>query len=128
MRMIAITAALLIGSAAVAQTTTPPASDAGATPPAGEPMMAPSAGEPMQAPSAPMPPSGDPSMPSVPPAPGAPMDPAMPAPAGGQPTMGSMTPTPAPVAQAEYPRCSATVTDQCQQGATRSTKRRPRRG
>jgi hypothetical protein len=44
-------------------------------------------------------------------------DPAAAAPAGGAPQMGAPTSTPAPAAQESYPVCSATVHDQCREGA-----------
>ena len=105
MKILAFTAALMLSGAAFAQATpptepAPPAMPAPETPPTGE-------------------------MPAAPAAPAVP-EAAMPAPA---PTMAPMAAAPAPAAQTEYPRCSATVTDQCIQGPARerNTKRARRR-
>ncbi len=46
-----------------------------------------------------------------------PADPAASAPAAGSPQMGVPMSSPAPAAQDSYPVCSATVHDQCREGA-----------
>jgi hypothetical protein len=51
------------------------------------------------------------------PAAAAPADPAAAAPTAGAPQMGAATSNPAPAAQDSYPVCSATVHDQCREGA-----------
>ena len=114
MKMIALAAALLVGTAAIAQTTTEPP----ATPPADAMApTAPAAPSDTMAPPAPAeaaPPAADPAMAAA-----APAAPAAPA-------------AETPVAQANYPRCSATVTDQCRQNSARESDRkggpRKRRG
>lgn len=108
MKILAITAALLLSSAAFAQST-PPGESASPSMPATE-MPAP-----VEAQTAPSMPD---SM-STPATPAAPLE----------PTMAQPVAAPMPAPQAEYPRCSRTVVDQCMQGAARErdTKRRPRR-
>ncbi len=92
MRIIALASALLVSTAAVAQM----APVAPTTPPAD--MAAPS-------------PANSDAM--TPPAPSAPSPTAT--------TMPSAGPAAQPVAQASYPRCSATVKDQCHQSAARES-------
>jgi hypothetical protein len=99
MKMIALAAAMLISSAAVAQTT----------------------------PETPLAPPSDMAAPTAPAEPASPSaDPAMPAAVPSAPSAA------APVAQTNYPRCSATVTDQCRQNSARESDRkggpRKRRG
>ena len=113
MKTLILSAAVLLAGTAFAQM---PSSD-----PAPMPAEAPSA------PSAPMPaPTDVPTPPATPAAPDMSTS-SMPAPAPA-PTMAPMAPNPPPAAQAEYPRCSKTVTDQCIQGPSgeRDTKRRRR--
>ena len=105
MKILALTAALMLSGTAFAQATPPadpttPAMPAPGTSPAGE--MPASA--PISAPEA---------MPSAQPA----------------QAMAPMVVAPPPTAQAEYPRCSRTVVDQCIQGSARerNTKRARRR-
>lgn len=95
MKMIALAAALLVGTAAVAQTMPV----APATPPAD-----------MTAPMPSAPPSND-AMTS-------------PAPSTTAAPMPNSAVAAQPVAQASYPRCSATVTDQCHQSAARESDRK----
>ncbi len=93
MKSLALIAALMIGTAAVAQTATPPA----------DPTM----------PTAPAPDT------TTPPGPDAAPPPPPPDPQAGATLPGNMTAPPA--AQASYPRCSATVTDQCRQSSARES-------
>ncbi len=98
MKTLAFTFALLLSGAATAQTT-PPAEPAMPAPaPTGDAPMPPTTPEAAQPPMQ------------------TPME-TMPAPAA--PTMAPMTASPAPAAQAEYPRCSKSVTDQCVQSSAR---------
>ncbi len=126
MKILAITVALLLSSTAFAQTMPPaeptsPTTSPAEMPPMGETSAAPPAGTSM------------PVEPSAPPTTEAPMTsdatPTPPAPQTQMPTMGQPTAMPAPAPQAEYPRCSRTVVDQCIQSPARErdTKRRPRR-
>jgi hypothetical protein len=98
MKSLAFAAALLMGTAAIAQSTTP--------------MMMPSTGNPSTS-SLPgsemtMPPSGKTNDGTTTASPAA-----------------ATSPTPpAPAAQTSYPRCSANVTDECRQGSAREIDRR----
>ncbi len=96
MKILAFTTALMLSGAALAQATPPPE-------PAPPAMPAPET-----------PPTGE--------MPAAPAEPAMPAPAAAPaPVMAPMPAAPPPTAQAEYPRCSKTVTDQCIQSSARES-------
>ena len=102
MKILAFTASLMMSGAALAQATPPPEPAAPAMP-----------------------------APETPPAvetPTAPTEQAMPAPAAPAaapaPTMAPMAAAPAPAPQAEYPRCSRTVTDQCIQSSARESDTR----
>ncbi|MEP6785708.1 MAG: hypothetical protein ABI898_08195 [Sphingomonadales bacterium] len=112
MKILTFTAALMIGTAAIAQTAPePPAAppaDAMQTPPAppAEPALPPPAPDTMTPPAAPM------------------AAPAPVSPAPAEATSPAADPGTAPVAQASYPRCSASVTDQCRQGSARESDRK----
>ena len=138
MKTFAFTAALLFSTAAIAQTqpapmppggpdtTTTPAPDS-TTPPSSTTNdgMAPAPTAPAPAAPAPM---ADPMPQQQPAMPQQPMSTRMQP--GMAPTGDSAAP--AATAQASYPRCSATVTDQCRQGSARESDRkggpRKRRG
>lgn len=108
MKILALSIALTVGGAANAQMT-PPAEPATTQAPATETQPT---GE------MPIPPSATVTQ--------APDAPTAPAPAS---QMALPAATPPPAGQAEYPRCSKTITDQCVQGSggERDTKRKRRR-
>ena len=141
MKLIALAAALTMGTAAIAQDMpqSPPPPPTGTESPTGDPAAPPptdSMATPQTAPapdpSMPtqpdpaMPTQGDPAMPAPAPAPGtpdpmttgqpapAPMAPGM-APGGAQVQFAPATQTPPPPAAKDYPLCSRTVTDSCRQ-------------
>ncbi len=84
---------------------TPVAAFAQTTPAPADPAMAQPATDAAQAAPAPADPAATPA------------DPAASAPAAGSPQMGAPMSSPAPAAQDSYPVCSATVHDQCREGA-----------
>lgn len=97
------------------------------TPPSAEtpaPPEVPSTPAPVEAPPPPAPPE-TPAPPAPPPAQAEQM-PANPAPGTMPGAQDTNVTNPPPAAQAVYPPCSKTVSDQCQQREGRATKRRPR--
>lgn len=138
MKLIALTAALALGGTAIAQdvpgqTTTPGQStpstmqDSTNPPPTdSQDTTTGTTGAGTAEPAAPAAPTtgtmNTPGMPATPNTPATPADPMMPTTpgttSGAAPMMGTpngMAATPAPAAQANYPMCSRTVTDQCRQ-------------
>ena len=131
MKYLAMTAALMLGSTALAQTTppsTPAMPGAAASPPSDAPAM------PSPETTAPVDPAtaAPPEAPTSPPmttAPDAMASPATPSATVPDPAMAQAPAAPIS-AQTSYPPCSRTVVDQCIQGSARerNTKRRARRG
>ena len=115
MKTVAFMAALLIGSAAVAQTTPPTMPPADSTMQPGSPMAPTPPADTMTPPPAPMTPMApDANAPMAPPAPMA-AAPMANAPMAGSPQITFAAPqmTPPPPAPESYPVCSRTVTDGC---------------